>query len=811
MNIASESNFSYHYSGGSLDVKDDSYVTRAADEEFYEALKAKDFCYVFHCRQMGKSSLRVRTMYRLQQEGIVCADLDLTGIVSQQTTPESWYLDIIRELVSCLGLKLERRNWWQAQKDLTPVHRFEVFIEEILLVQVKQDIVIFVDEIDSILRLNFQIDDFFQLIRGCYEKRANNAAYKRLCWALLGVTTPSELIKNPHCAPFNLGKGIELSGFQLHESLVLAKGLTNQADNPKQVLQQILYWTGGQPFLTQKLCWLVSISEVFITCGNEVKAIKKLVQERLIENWESQDEPPHLKTIRSRLLNTANNKQLLRLYEKVCRRGEIPAKNYLLWNYSNSSAKNRRIFQSLVKNKEGSERLSLLYQELQLSGLVIQKGSRLRVYNPIYRSVFNQRWVKTQLHILSPESQTINGRIVGLVSVIVTFLVMGVRWLSILQTWELQTLDHLMRQLPRELPEERLLMIGADEQDISPNWYGYPLPDATLAQLLDKLQQYQPSAIGLDIIRDRPQPQGDSEAYQALVAHLQNNNQLITVCAFGNNLSNSIKPPPQSLEQQLGFVDVYSDKDLNVYDDTVRRYLLSRSPSPNDYSSACTTPYSLAWQLAYLYFDDQDIAVTTEKLDWKFGDLVVKRLQKRSGGYQNLDARGNQLLINYRKTSNPQKIAPQLTVRDILTHNDRFNPDLVRGKVILIGVTAASVKDSFDTPLGTMRGLYLHGHVVSQILSAVEDNRPLLWWLPPWGDALWVGWWSFFGGIIVWRLRSLLYLGLSVVISLIILYGSCWFLLTQGVWLPLVPSVLALMIDGGVLVIYKSLKLENNR
>ncbi|NES23933.1 MAG: CHASE2 domain-containing protein [Symploca sp. SIO3E6] len=383
-------------------------------------------------------------------------------------------------------------------------------------------------------------------------------------------------------------------------------------------------------------------------------------------------------------------------------------------------------------------------------------------------------------------------------SVGVTLLVMGVRSLGILQSWELNAYDPLMQMRPRESKDKRLLIVGADEEDL--RQYRWPLPDHILAQLLDKLEQYQPFVIGLDMVRDQPVPPGE----EALVKHFKENESLVTICSFNHSPEQSPAPPSQSPEEQRGFVDLFYDPlQGKTQQGIVRRYLFSRTSNAMDQPSPCQTDYSFAWQLAYRYLKAKSIPVDIVENDWKFGSVMAKRLEKPSGGYQNFDEAGNQLLLNYRHTDDPAQIAQQVTVRDILNNNyDKLKPDWIKGRVVLIGITATSIKDPHGTPYGNMRGLFIHGHAVSQIISAVEDNRPLLSWLPLWGDVLWVWFWSLTGGVIVWRLQTSLHQAVVLSISIVVLYGCCWFAFSQlAVWIPLVPSALALVFTVGGMVV----------
>ncbi|MGK7962931.1 AAA-like domain-containing protein [Crocosphaera sp.] len=368
--LENEKNYDYQV-GGSLPIDAPSYVFRSADRYVYKALKSGQFCYILNARQMGKSSLRVQIMKRLQAEKFACVAMDLSEIGNRKLTIQQWYAGFIYILLSGLELldAVDLKEWLEQHDFLSPVQWLGEVIQKIILPNISKNIVVFIDEVDSVLSLDFPMDDFFIFLRSCYNKRADKADYKRLTFALLGVASPSQLLEDKQRTPFNIGQVIYLKGFQFHEAQPLLQGLKSKVNHPQAVLKAVLYWTNGQPFLTQKICHLIHNSCAEIPEDQENLWVDQLVRSQIIENWETQDDPEHLKTIRDRISQSSlDKKQLLKRYQAILHSSHYP-----------------------ISDDEE-------IRELILSGLVIKKEQNLTVHNPIYQAIFNDAWIEYMMN-----------------------------------------------------------------------------------------------------------------------------------------------------------------------------------------------------------------------------------------------------------------------------------------------------------------------------------------------------------------------------------------------------------------------------
>jgi diguanylate cyclase (GGDEF)-like protein len=384
-------------------------------------------------------------------------------------------------------------------------------------------------------------------------------------------------------------------------------------------------------------------------------------------------------------------------------------------------------------------------------------------------------------------------------SVVVTGSLFGVQQLGGLQSLELFAFDQMVRSQRDQGSDPRLLIVAITETDIQ-NQKQWPLSDQVIAETLAKLQQYQPRLIGLDLFRDVPNKPGQAE----LAQQLQRSN-VLAVHYLGNTKAEKIAAPAGLPPDRIGFNDLVIDPDGKV-----RRNLMF-----TNINNAVATSISTQLALTYLTKCPPQSQPTcqpvhsklTKKKELQLGTVVLSRLKADSGGYQAIDDRGYQLLLNYRSAD---RVANQVSLQQVL--DGQLDPAWVKDKIVLIGTTAPSIKDVFYTPYSSaalgnrqMPGVMVHAQMVSQILSAVLDSRPLPWFWSERKEVAWIWAWALLGGLLAWRLRHPLMLGLAGSAALVGLVGIGFSLFLQAGWIPIVAPALTMIATGALTIVYRSL------
>lgn len=343
------------------------YVRRAADDFLYQTLVAGNYAHVIAPDRTGKSSLIAATSARLQNNGFKVAVLDLSQIGERDGASDAgrWYYSIAYRLLRQLRLKVDLQTWWQDNSILSNRQRLVEFFADVILQNIQERIVVFVDEIQYLADLPFD-EYLLASIRAAHNARGTEPEFSRLSFAMIGECDPHSLALGPATSPFLISQEIKLSDFSREDLNIFAAELELSVADAGLALDRIFEWTSGQPYLSQKLARSVAREQI----SGDIKGhVDRIVMHQLAGRGATRNEP-HLSHLHRLVVDDKKNYEpLLNLYGRI-RKGIRVAHD----------------FQSKIQRR------------LMATGLVVANDSGdLAVRNKVYETVFTARWANENL------------------------------------------------------------------------------------------------------------------------------------------------------------------------------------------------------------------------------------------------------------------------------------------------------------------------------------------------------------------------------------------------------------------------------
>ena len=383
-------------------------------------------------------------------------------------------------------------------------------------------------------------------------------------------------------------------------------------------------------------------------------------------------------------------------------------------------------------------------------------------------------------------------RVLAVATPIVIVIILVVRTLGLLEPLELFAYDRFVCWRSPQPQDQRIVIVGIDEDDVEKIGTAL-ISDELYANLLEKLLQQQPRAIGLDVYRDVPIPPGTEKLNQLFNEH----REIIGIeKMIGNKSQYRVKPNPTlKANNQIGFNDVILDEDNRI-----RRALLALTQEK---------AFSLSMYTALLYLQQEQInlSVTPDTQYFQLQETVFAPFESNDGGYTNADSGGYQILLNYRGNVNHFEI---VSFSDVM--ENKITPDWAKDKIVLIGFIGESFQDVHLTPYTSdpeerMPGVEIHANIASQILSAAIDHQPLLQTWSQTKENIWIIIWALIGGLITWFFRRSQDFAKGIVLFMIatlVLTAISYLAFLRSWWIPFLPPLIGLIGASASITIYNA-------